>query len=104
MIKSALDNIQAFFFDKKPVPQCQQLSSYLPRCSMLQLRAIFILLLNIDEKLKEKCSEHANKQHMYKISRFLQDMRKYNIVSFLSNDKESLMTFVDKALETYINA
>lgn len=71
---------------------------------MLQLKAIFILLLNIDEKLKKQCSAHQNNMNMYKITRFLQDMRKYNIVSFLASDKESIMQFVEKTTETYLIA
>ena len=63
-----------------------------------------ILLLNIDEKLKQVCCHEQIPAHMYKITRFMQDLRKYNVVAYMSSDQVNTTKFVEGVIETYLIA
>lgn len=100
-IEESLACLQDEFFRNAPCESLEKLRSYARRAVHAHKVGIFFLLLNIDQKLKQKLM-HADQNHA-KLARFFTDLRQELVTVFFCSS-QPVPEFVLKCKQGYLIA
>jgi hypothetical protein len=100
----SLHNLQLDYFHGSTTHYIEKLKQLVPVASHNTLMALFLLLLNVDAKLKTTIWEYEVEQNYRKIERFLMDLKTPIIAQFCVNDSITVAMFVDSCWEAYVLA
>ena len=104
MTLDALQNIQEEYFNNKSTHYLETLKGMVSTAAHDNLMALFLLLLNVDAKLKSTIWEYECEQHYRKIERFLMDLKTPIVAQFCVDDLITVPMFVEKCWEAYVLA
>jgi len=104
LIALSIDSIAQNFFEGKFSTELTKLKDSVQTASHTELLAIFFLLLNVDQTLKQEIRRLEMEQNYAKLERFLLDLRRFVVVEFSVNEQVSLQLFVDKCEEHWVLA
>ena len=100
----SLHSLQADYFNANTTYYLEELKNLVPIAAHNTLMALFLLLLNVDVKLKRIIWEFEEEQNYRKIERFLMDLRTPIIAQFCVNDSITVPMFVESCWEAYVLA
>jgi hypothetical protein len=100
----SLQNLQADYFKDNTTHYIEELKRMVPTAAHNTLMALFLLLVNVDVKLKRTIWDFEEEQNYRKIERFLMDLKTPIIAQFCINDSITIPMFVDSCWEAYVLA
>ena len=100
----SLHNLQTDYFKGNTTHYIEELKTLVPNAAHNTLMALFLLLLNVDAKLKRTIWEFEEEQNYRKIERFLMDLKTPIIAQFCVNDSITVPMFVESCWEAYVLA
>ena len=100
LISGALDSLQREFFGGAPTPELAQLRERVRRAPHADLLAVFFLLLNVDQGLKQAVYDLDVPDNHAKITRFILDLRRQLVTTFFCS-AQTVAEFVQECSETY---
>ena len=104
LVQRSLDGIKADFYPGEDIPELPQLRALQEKAPHTTLLALFLLLLNVDTKLKEHVLAAEDTQRSNKVVRFFLDLKQYAVVNFFSNDTTTPVAFTQTCHEIYLVA
>ena len=102
LITDSIDNLTQMYFGGRHTSETNSIHTQLPGFSHSQLLSVFLLLLNIDQALKETVMVMDVTQNHRKITRFYMDLKLDAVVKFFSTESMSVSDFVHYCEELYI--
>lgn len=100
----SLRDLQVEYFYGKTTQPIETLKGIVPTAPHNTLIALFLLLLNVDAKLKDKIWSYEIEQNHHKIERFLMDLKRPIVEQFCINESITITMFVDRSWEAYVLA
>lgn len=100
LIDRAVDSLRAEFFGGALTPELAQLRARARRATHAELLALFFLLLNVDQGLKQAVYDLDVPQNHAKITRFVRDLRRQLVTTFFCS-AQTVAEFVQECSETY---
>lgn len=95
-------SIEKDIFDAEATTESNAMRHTATHADHVVLLALFMLLLNVDEQLKDSvvCAATGEKKH--KIVRLLEDLRKRLVLDYFTNEEISTHAFVGLCEDTYV--
>ena len=100
----SLRDLQVEYFYGNTTQSIETLKSMVSVAPHNTLIALFLLLLNVDAKLKDKIWTYEIEQNHRKIERFLMDLKRPIVEHFCINESITIAMFVDNCWEAYVLA
>ena len=100
----SLHNLQIDYFHGSSTHYIEKLKQLVSEAPHDTLMALFLLLLNVDAKLKTTIWEYEVEQNYRKIERFLIDLKTPIVAQFCVNDSITVAMFVESCWEAYVLA
>jgi hypothetical protein len=100
LIHKASKSLQLEFFDDSLTPELAQLHSRVQSATHSELLAVFFLLLNVDQGLKQIVYDLDVPDNHAKITRFIMDLRQQLVTTFFCSS-QTLTEFVQECSDTY---
>jgi len=100
LIHKSSQSLQREFFDDSLTPELAQLHSRIERATHCELLAVFFLLLNVDQGLKQAVYELDVPDNHAKITRFIMDLRQQLVTTFFCSS-QTVTEFVQECSDTY---
>ena len=98
--------LRCFMIELKTEFDCKDLELLVERLPLLGLRALFLLLVSMDHRLRYWTLNYENrgicKPHPAKVCLFLKTMRDSVIPAWMSDERKVVSTLVRKSTELYI--
>lgn len=104
LTRNSLINIQHEYFNDQTTADVEDLKKLVDTAPYYTVLALFFLLLNVDEKLKDKVWDLELDTNHAKLERFLLDLKHPIISEFCIDDAISTSIFIDQIWETYVIA
>lgn len=104
LIIESLDNITALFYDKQYTSEMTTLKTLASTAPHTTCVAIFFLLLNIDQHLKQRIMQLEVPKNHRKLERFLIDLKRTLMIQFFVNENVSVQAFVRQCEEYWVLA
>ena len=104
MIEQSLSSIQQHFYGGCEPVQINTLRARLTQSTHIQNLAVFFLLLNVDADLKSMIMDMEVRNNHAKLTRFMLDLRKERVPLFYTNERQTVVDFVDKCMDNYLIA
>lgn len=104
MIEKSLCSIQERFYEDAETAQISMLRARLAQSTHTQNLALFFLLFNVDASMKEAIMDMEVTNNHAKLTRFMLDLRNERVPLFFTNERESVVDFVDKCMDNYLIA
>jgi len=101
-VQQSIANIEADVYDSVATVESILMRATVARAEHTVLVALFMLLLNVDARLKERVVAAASADKKHKVVRLLEDLRKHLVVEFLTDEKHSTSAFVHTCEDTYV--
>lgn len=100
LIHKSSQSLQREFFDDSLTPELAQLHSRIERATHCELLAVFFLLLNVDQGLKQAVYDLDVPDNHAKITRFIMDLRQQLVTTFFCSS-QTVTEFVQECSDTY---
>ena len=100
LVRGALDSLRLEFFGGALTPELAQLRERVERAPHAELLAVFFLLLNVDQGLKQAVYDLDVPDNHAKITRFILDLRRQLVTTFFCST-QTAAEFVQECSETY---
>lgn len=104
LIKEGINSLQAEYFENRSTVPVQTTLQHAAAGTHLARLAVFFLILNVDENLKQKIIEMEISRNHSRLVRFYDDLHKRLAHDFLANERQSVQDFVDACEETWLLA
>ena len=104
IIEKSLSSIQQHFYGDCEPTQIHTLRARISKSTHIQNLAVFFLLLNVDADLKNTIMHMEVTNNHAKLTRFMLDLRNERVPLFFTNEKETVVDFVDKCMDNYLIA
>ena len=100
LVDGAIESLRAEFFGGALTPELEQLRARVRSATHAELLAVFFLLLNVDQGLKQAVYDIDVQQNHAKITRFILDLRRQLVTTFFCS-AQTVAEFVQECSETY---
>lgn len=103
LIKMSTHNLTSTLFDDKQCQELLQISALCtPQTPHYTLMFIFLILLNVDQHMKNYLMERESTNQHYKLTRFFLELRHETVRMFSTESTSQYVRHVDKCQELYI--
>lgn len=104
LVREGLDSLRVEYFGDRPAVTLDGTLQHAAAGSHTARLAVFFLLLNVDDHLKQKIVDMEVPRNHAKLTRFFDDLHARLAYDFLANEKQSVQEFVDACEETWVLA